>query len=499
MSLRFNIDKKYLPFIGWEPSEESHLEVRSMRYNNSEREFQLVENNTIISSKGLKTEEIGLCFQRWVRKDLHHDEEVRMFAKQPRKHVYYVVTDLKRREIELFFPASLTEKEWTERLYEEDPQLSSRGKLSWTKTCKSSLTLWKKSNEKSEQGLLRVYLHSSEQVCTDFVRYATHSQYSENEDRSTHWNIAQIVERTLKGVKKDIGMILTLDRGSAEKAKIMDHVPSIEELKNNSYLGVHTIDEDSDYRLNFYPLSDEDKNLQFMPDVDLAKASPENIATAVQERSLSYEENGEITETNYSKGRIEITKEMRVFEKGLILPAIRIQIKQVWLKTLTNCVKAFIPKSAAGVAEERLRYGRDISTDAIKKAILWPAADVSIRQTGIEELDRAEARSATVDVFISFNRAYSEAEVDQRIYKGYKTRQFLSNAINQLFGSNKIKNIPRVIQESGDGKEVSTECLSGGNDHCVSQGSNEERHSTSKADNASSRFLNHERYTQQIN
>ncbi|MDE3046635.1 MAG: hypothetical protein KGJ02_08365 [Verrucomicrobiota bacterium] len=91
---------------------------------------------------------------------------------------------------------------------------------------------------------------------------------------------------------------------------------------------------------------------------------------------------------------------------------------------------------------------------------------------------------------------------------------------------------PRVIQESGDGEEVSTECLSGGNDHCVSQGSNEprpkgrgmiweefrtppkfgcelpgpkrpgfrrpdeERHSTSKADNASSRFLNHERYNE---
>ncbi|MDE3046519.1 MAG: hypothetical protein KGJ02_07755 [Verrucomicrobiota bacterium] len=54
--------------------------------------------------------------------------------------------------------------------------------------------------------------------------------------------------------------------------------------------------------------------------------------------------------------------------------------------------------------------------------------------------------------------------------------------------------IPGVVQESGDGKEAPAECPSGASDHCVSQGASEERHSTGKADNASSRFLNHERY-----
>ncbi|MDE3046663.1 MAG: hypothetical protein KGJ02_08515, partial [Verrucomicrobiota bacterium] len=49
-------------------------------------------------------------------------------------------------------------------------------------------------------------------------------------------------------------------------------------------------------------------------------------------------------------------------------------------------------------------------------------------------------------------------------------------------------------QESGDGKEAPAEYPSGASDHCVSQGASEEGYSPGKADDASSRFLNHERY-----
>ncbi|MDE3045712.1 MAG: hypothetical protein KGJ02_03615 [Verrucomicrobiota bacterium] len=54
--------------------------------------------------------------------------------------------------------------------------------------------------------------------------------------------------------------------------------------------------------------------------------------------------------------------------------------------------------------------------------------------------------------------------------------------------------IPGVVQESGDGKEAPAEYTSGASDHCVSQGASEEGDSPGKADDASSRFLNHERY-----
>ncbi|MDE3045455.1 MAG: hypothetical protein KGJ02_02265, partial [Verrucomicrobiota bacterium] len=55
-----------------------------------------------------------------------------------------------------------------------------------------------------------------------------------------------------------------------------------------------------------------------------------------------------------------------------------------------------------------------------------------------------------------------------------------------------------MVQESGDGKEAPAEYPSGASDHCVSQGASEEGYSAGKADDASSRFLNHERYIHNV-
>ncbi|MDE3045766.1 MAG: hypothetical protein KGJ02_03885 [Verrucomicrobiota bacterium] len=74
----------------------------------------------------------------------------------------------------------------------------------------------------------------------------------------------------------------------------------------------------------------------------------------------------------------------------------------------------------------------------------------------------------------------------------------LSRAASLSSSSSESTNIPGVAQESGDGKEAPVECPPGGNDHCVSQSASEERPFTGKAVNASSRFLNHERYTSSV-
>jgi len=480
---------KELPAISWKAGNNGRYEVRSVKNEPSLHQFQLLDKNlgnpTLIvsSSASLKIYEFGHCYQQWIRKDNNNDLNVKMFATEQRRDVYFVATDLKHREIQAYSSASLNEPQWEQRLYHEEPNLEQnvwekifeKGHLpisiTWEKTDTGSSEKWKKSYERTEIGLVRKHSIISQEICEDRVVYSTHAQFTKNGAPVNEWAISQVIETTRDGRKMLTGRILDTKTGKYTQAKLLQAIQidanrqifqiNEKNCQRPTY-GLYNVNSENIVQLGFYEVDEHDMHLQFMPGKDLAEVTHTEIETYVRDNCLSYqidvpnddedrlnsdteedekqfelhEKKPEVSRsvevsTTYKKEQIKITREVYSFRNAPQFPAIHIKITQSSLKTALKCAKAFLPALSDKMQkEERELYESRIDKDLIEDRLLRPNANkVEDRLTGIVEFNKAHARSAEVDLFLSINRTKAALLVDQRVYKGYEFRKWCAQKI----------------------------------------------------------------------
>src|SRR3989338_9164865 len=433
-----SIDQEQLSLIAWPAGEGRSYRVRSVKNGDGLHQFQLFDGNTIVSCQTIPIPEIGHCFQQWTHKN--HRVNVKMFATAGRVHIYFVVTDLKHKEIAVY-PESLNEKQWDLRLYDEEPNLQRipvvtifnkshlPNWIGWQKTRNDGAGEWIKTYEKSEVGFVRKYSVYN-QAIEDRVLFATFGDFCIERTKQNNWTTVQIIERRSGQEIKKIGVVFDKDTYRTHDAALFnENEIQISGLISTPHIACYSLDRAAHTMVAISPIDERAMYAKFMEGRDLDQVAPKEILEYVRNSCLVVKEGEREIETTYKQENITVTKEAYAFQvRKITLPVIHIHLGQAFLKTALKCMRVFFPSGGGeeGSAKETELYRTKINEDAVEETILCPDSSSERRQFGIQELDRAVNRSADVDVFVSLNRMCGEVKVDQTIYRGYRFRKTIS-------------------------------------------------------------------------
>ncbi|HLB52640.1 MAG TPA: hypothetical protein VJK48_02890 [Chlamydiales bacterium] len=449
MAMPINI--KSLPIITWSVGEKNQFEVKSIKKDSDYREFQLIENGTVISSAILKVRDIGYCFQRWIRKDESNDFDTRMFVTEKKQDIYFVAVSLKHREIKLYSQAKpWHEEQWIQTAYSVEPFLEKNfwekvffpnAKLSNDINWRSSAVgggsqeLCRKSYDKSELGLTRKGRLPTGQIYEDRVIYATRAKLAGREKHEKRWTLTRVSQRTIEekrvfnrvfvGEFLDPDSLHLMNGSLLDPFELRDGQLYIGGLSpDNLWYGVCDFDaEGGDYTIAFN--TQRPLYTNFARGLDLSRELHERIKSDFVNSSLHYvEEENRIEARCKQNSVITVSSRMNTFADGNILPVVRIDVRGTRFGTFLGSLRSLIPALSSSRREADYRlYGTKISQDLIMNLLLDPdSMTPADRKAAIEELNRAYERSATVSLTVSFDRTYAEIHVDQSLYFGCKLR-----------------------------------------------------------------------------